>query len=146
MSSHYDRVRNALMCSSDELASYLLSDAADAARVLLADLPDENAQAIFKHPIVAVGHALLVYFNNGAEEQFTQRRAIIEGLQAIRESVDSLAERPHCAAPTIEPQPASKQALSDYLWLQELLELAESTFSKGQYCEAKICLRRLAGV
>ncbi|MEO6823248.1 MAG: hypothetical protein ABI167_00685 [Nitrosospira sp.] len=134
------------MCSSEEFASYFLSDAADAARDLLADFPDKNAQAISKHPIVAVGYALHVHFNNSAEEQYTQGGAIIEGLQAIKESVDSVAARPHSDGSTIEPQPASKQALSDYVCLQELLEFAQPSFSEAQYGEAKIRLRRLAGV
>lgn len=146
MSTPYDIKPNHLTSGAEEFALHLLMDAADVARAVVSNLPDADAQAISQHPIVAMTYALLVHFDRRAEEQCLQGRCIFDALQAIKESVDSLAARRHGDDQTVEPQPTSKQALFDYVWLKELLELAQPRLNDGEYGEAIIRLQRLAGL
>ena len=138
--------RNESMDNSEEFALELLRDAADSARALLGNLPNASVDALCKYPVVAATYALLVHLDHSAEEQYSQGRAIIEELRAIRESINFRAARRSGDDPTIEPQPPLKQTLSDYAWLRELLEIAQPRFSDVVYHEALTRLRRLAGV
>jgi hypothetical protein len=135
-----------LMCDSEEFALDLLRDGADSARALVGNLPKANADALSEHPIVAVGYALLVHLDRRAEEQNFQRGLIIEGLRAIKESVDFLTARSHSADPSNESQPGSTEGPSDFIWLKEWLEHARPKFSDAEYGEAITRLQRLAGV
>lgn len=137
---------NELICDSEEFALDLLRDAADSARALLATLPVAHARALEKYPIVAMTYALLVHMDRRAEEQCLQGGAIIEGLHAVKESVDFLAARPPSDNPSNEFQPASTQGPSDFAWLKELLEHARPKFRDAEYREAITRLQRLAGV
>jgi hypothetical protein len=137
---------NDVASGAEDFALDLLGDGADAARVLICNLPKANADALCRHSVVAVGHALLVHLDALADQQYQQGQELIRELKVLSDSVKFLAGRLDSVHPGAKPSPASKQALSDYSRLKELLGFAQSAFSDADYREALTRLRRLAGV
>jgi len=136
---------NDFASGKEDFALDLLGDGADAARVLICNLPKANADALSRHPIVAVGHALLIHLDALANQQYQQGQELIGELKAVTESVRLLASPPDSGNLGDKHQPATERALSDYSRLKELLGLAQSAFSDADYREALSRLRRLAG-
>jgi hypothetical protein len=137
---------NESTCDLEDFALNLLEDGADAARALVSNLPKANADALSRHSVVAVGHALLVHLDALADQQYQQGQELIGELKVLSDSVKFLAGRLDSVHPRAKPSPASKQAPSDYSRLEELLGFAQSAFSDADYREALTRLRRLAGV
>jgi hypothetical protein len=138
--------QNGLADYQEDFALEFLREGADAARALVRNLSKADSDALSRHPVVAVGHALLALLDERADDQCQQGEALIGELKAISDSMRILAQRLDSSNSPDKPQAAAEQVLCDYERLKELLELAKPTFGEADYREALTRLRRLSGV